>query len=128
MISDLGIYIAALFGAGRYLPVGFCLTNDQLLIMLYSISEFITFVSYFVLGLSLINTYKWGVALSPSVKLLFGMFIFLCAMQHLTSLLTLYIGVYIIDLLMKVATAMVAAVTAVTTFRDFIEGPNSAGT
>lgn len=117
-------WLADILGAGRYSQHSICLTNDLLMITLYTISETVIWLSYFILGASLVTSYKHGISLKPEIKLLFGMFIFLCGAQHATSLLTLYVGVYRLDVVVKVATAAVSFVTALVTLRGLKADPD----
>ena len=114
-------HLANFLGAERYTQHAICLTNDPLMIALYTISEFITMISYFILGGGLAYSYKRGISFSSQTKFLFGAFIFLCGLQHGTSLLTLYVGVYRLDIIVKCLTAAVSIATAITSIPQLMD-------
>lgn len=110
-------------GAERYSQHAICLTNDPVMIFLYVMSDLTTFVSYFAIGLSLLlATQVPPERVRPSMRLLFGAFIFLCGLSHLTSVVTLFSGVYRLDILVRAAMAAVSVVTAVTVVHDYLSG------
>lgn len=110
-------------GAERYSQHAICLTNDPLMIFLYVMSDLTTFFSYFAIGLSLLlATRVPPERVRPSMRLLFGAFIFLCGLSHLTSVVTLFSGVYRLDILVRAAMAAVSIVTAVTVVHDYLSG------
>jgi hypothetical protein len=52
---------------------------------------------------------------------LFGAFIFLCGLSHLTSVVTLFYGVYRLDILVRAAMAAVSVVTAISVADDIFK-------
>lgn len=111
------------FGAERYSQHSICLTNDPIMIFLYVFSDLMTFVSYFAIGLSLLFVTRVPPArVRPTMRLLFGAFIFLCGLSHLTSVVTLFSGVYRLDILVRAAMAAVSVVTAISVVRDYFHG------
>lgn len=111
------------FGAERYSQHAICLTNDPVMIFLYVLSDLSTFASYFAIGLSLLIVPQVPPErIRPAMRLLFGAFIFLCGLSHLTSVITLFSGVYRLDILVRAAMAAVSVVTAVTVVQDYVAG------
>jgi hypothetical protein len=100
-------------GAERYTQHSICLSNDPIALILYTGSDLTTFFSYFVIGGTLLIKQAKGIAFSPAALSLFGAFIFLCGLSHLTMVLTLYEGVYYLDIMVRALMAAVSAVTAV---------------
>jgi len=111
------------FGAERYSQHSICLTNDPIMIFLYVFSDLTTFASYFAIGLSLLFAARVPPArIRPAMRLLFGAFIFLCGLSHLTSVVTLFSGVYRLDILVRAAMAAVSIVTAISVVQDYMHG------
>ena len=54
----------------------------------------------------------------PHRRAIFGMFIFLCGLTHLTDVLVLFSGVYRLDVLVRAATAGVSVMAAMLVARD----------
>lgn len=108
-------HVADFFGAERYSQHAICLTNDGLLIGIYTLADMLIFVSYFTISTTLILCRKWGLRPPPMAFQLFAAFIFCCGLTHLTKTLTLFTGVYRLDVLVVVMTATVSAVAAVYT-------------
>ena len=107
-------------GAERYSQHALCLTNDPVMIFLYVLSDLTTFSAYFVIGLILLITTGVPVArVRPSMRLLYGAFIFLCGLSHLTMVLTLFSGVYRLDIIVRAAMGAVSAVTAIAVVADY---------
>ena len=115
------------FGAERYSQHSICLTNDPLMIFLYVLSDLTTFASFMTIGLCLlVNPRAATIGMSrPSMRILFGLFIFLCGLTHLTSVVTMFYGVYRLDILVRAAMGAVSAVTAIITAADLIEGDHA---
>jgi hypothetical protein len=100
-------------GAERYSQHAICLTNDSLMIFLYVASDLTIFASYFVIGIALLATGRLPSTSLPYRRAIFGMFIFLCGLTHLTDVMVLFSGVYRLDVLVRAATAGVSAMAAV---------------
>jgi hypothetical protein len=108
-------------GAERYSQHAICLTNDPVMIFLYVISDLSTFAAYFVIGLTLLLASRVPPSrVRPSMRLLFGAFIFLCGLSHLTMVLTLFSGVYRLDILVRAAMGAVSLVTAIAVVGDYL--------
>lgn len=106
------------WGAERYSQHAICLTNDPLMIWLYAIADMIIFGSYLAISLVLIRSRRLGILPEPVDFTLFASFILACGLSHLTKTLTLFAGVYRLDILVVVATASVSLFTALFIFRN----------
>lgn len=112
-------HVLNLLGAGTYYQHAICLTNDPYIIGLYLVGDLAIWGSYMVIGLSLAVLYTGeSMRLTRVATFLFGAFIFLCGMTHLTKSLTLFFGVYYLDLAVVLATATVSTMTAALTGRE----------
>jgi hypothetical protein len=108
------------FGAERYSQHSICLTNDPVMIFLYVLSDLSTFASYIAIGISLLLVARVPpIRVRPTMRLLFGSFIFLCGLSHLTSVITLFTGVYRLDIMIRAAMAAVSVMTAIATVNDY---------
>jgi hypothetical protein len=116
--------LAAFFGADRYAQHSICLTNDPLMLIPYVAGDLTTFVSYFIIGGTLLIKQARSIEFSPTALKLYGAFIFLCGLSHLTEVITLYSGIYRLDVLVTAMMATVSAVTAAFTALE-IYGFNS---
>lgn len=121
--------LLALLGAERYSQHAVCLTNDPYMMFLYVWGDGVTAASYFVIGTVLLL--RWYLKrLAPSRMLinltpLYGWFIFLCGLSHLTSITTLFWGIYRLDVFVTAAMASVSATTAYFTFTDYLNRDGS---
>ena len=104
--------IANFFGANIYAQHSVCLTADPAIMTLYVASDLSTWLAYFVLAGCLLIRRNRSFHLNSTATLMFGAFIGLCGLTHLTMTLTLFVGVYRLDVLMRAATAGVSVVTA----------------
>jgi hypothetical protein len=108
-------------GAARYSQHSICLTNDPLMMFLYIAGDLTTWASYFTIGLALLLRREIPVQLPLRLKGLYGAFIFLCGLSHLSSVMTLFWGVYRLDVFITATMASVSAVTAVMTVKIYEE-------
>lgn len=111
--------IADALGAGNYYAHSICLTNDPLIMAAYVGGDTVTFLSYMVIGITLL-TRRVPVLAQRDLTILYGAFIFLCGFSHLTKTLTLFTGIYRLDVLVVAAMASVSAVTAIFTIGDVL--------
>lgn len=100
------------WGAERYSQHAICLTNDPLMIWIYTVADMLIFISYFMISAVLLLCRSRGITPEPVAFALFGSFIMACGLTHLTKTLTLFTGVYRLDVLVVVATASISAFTA----------------
>jgi len=121
-MMDLLSQIAALLGAERYSQHAICLTNDPVMIFLFVSGDIITAASYFTIGLSLIYYRTRVVEFSVVARGLYGAFIFLCGASHAAEVLTMFTGVYRLDVAITAAMAVVSAFTAVVTWNEISRG------
>jgi hypothetical protein len=106
------------FGAERYSQHSICLTNDSLMIFLYVASDLTIFAAYFVIGIAMMMTGRLPSTTLPYRRTIFGMFIFLCGLTHLTDVMVLFSGVYRFDILVRAATAGVSVMAAMFVAQD----------
>jgi hypothetical protein len=118
--ADLGEWL----GTERYMQHAICLTNDPIIMTLYFVGDMVIFASYFVIGASLMLMYRLQglllLELSMPLSALYGAFIFLCGLTHLTKTVTLFSGIYRLDIIVVAATAAVSAATAAFTARQMV--------
>lgn len=110
-------------GAERYMQHSLCLTNDPIMMFLYTGADFVTFFAYVVIGLAVLFARRRMLELMFNFQVLFGAFIFLCGLSHLTMVLTLYEGIYRLDVFVRVAMATVSLVTVAFVMRDLLFEP-----
>lgn len=72
---------------------------------IYVAGDLVAFASYFTIGLTLIIYHSRVVVFSGPVRLLYGSFIFLCGLSHLTETLTMFTGIYRLDVVVTAAMA-----------------------
>lgn len=108
-------------GADVYSAHSLCLTNDPSLIALYVMGHLVTWGSYFVIGLALLAKRRHVFALNSRATLLFGGFILLCGLFHLAHTITLFLGVYRLEVAIMIVVATISAVTAVHTAQGLVE-------
>lgn len=110
-------------GAERYMAHSLCLTSDPTIMVLYIMSDGATWLAYMVIGIALlIDRNALDVSKHrPSTRVLFGAFIFLCGLSHFTMILTLFSGVYRLDVMVRALMGAVSSVTAFVVAKDLIE-------
>lgn len=113
--------IADFFGAERYSQHSICLTNDPLMIGAYTIGDLVIWLSYTVIAGALVICRRRGITPRPLAFDLFASFIVLCGLSHLVKTVTLYTGVYRLDVLVVIATAGISAVSAWYTLVSMID-------
>lgn len=121
-MMDFLTTIADFFGADRYSAHSICLTNDPVILTLYVWGDLTTFISYFAIGLALLLGDPVESSRRPVMKALFGSFIVLCGLSHLTKTVTIFTGIYRLDVAVVFAMAAVSAVTATMLIRDAVRG------
>jgi PAS domain S-box-containing protein len=99
-------------------PHGFCLLWQPGLIWTYALSDLAIGISYFTipLALAIVARRRRDLLFRP-LFLLFAAFILLCGCTHFLDVLTLWHAAYGVEAVVKVATALVSAVTAVLLWR-----------
>lgn len=113
-----------LLGAERYSQHAVCLTNDPIMMFFYILGDGVTAMSYFTIGAVLYL--RWfafdesPVMARRQLAPLYAAFIFLCVMSHLSSLATLFWGIYRLDVFITACMAGVSGATAWFTLYDYV--------
>jgi hypothetical protein len=98
---------------GLFLPHKYCLLMDPYLLVAHIVSDVVTALSYFVIPCCLwYLRRKKPDMIGKEILSLFSAFIFLCGWSHIMDMLTLYIGVYHLEAVVKMLTATVSFITA----------------
>jgi signal transduction histidine kinase len=104
-----------LLSTNGFLPHGFCLTGDDRIIALNVLSDLGIALAYFSIPVFLIILVVRRRDLTlPSTFLLFSAFILLCGLSHVVEVVTYWVPIYVLDGLIKAATALVSLATAIT--------------
>ena len=104
--------VLSALGAGRYYPHAICLIYDPLMLWAYSVLDLSIGAAYMTIGIGLILYRIRGIRVTRLSFDLFAGFIITCAMTHLTDVVTLFSGLYRLDLMMRIATAIISVATA----------------
>ena len=103
--------------SASYMAHGFCLLWKPWLVMLHAISDIVIFVAYFAIpGAIWIFVNQRPDLELRRLAILFAAFIFLCGLTHLVEVITLWFPIYETQGWLKLATAVVSAVTAIAIF------------
>src|SRR3954451_17791371 len=102
------------FNSAGLMPHGFCLLWQPELLALHIVGDGATGLAYLSVSLAIVSflrrkpyfEYRW-------VACLFAGFIVLCGLSHFASVIMLWQPYYVLDGLLKFATAAVSIVTAV---------------
>ena len=111
-------WLSEVSGATIYYAHSICITSDPVLMALYVAADMTTYLSYMVIGITLLVYRVSTIRMSRAALTLYGAFIFLCGLSHLTKTLTLFAGIYRIDIMVVALMAAVSAVTAVLTVSE----------
>lgn len=106
-------FLVNLLGGDTFYAHSICLTNDPMMIWAYVASDLTIWLSYMTISITLLL--YLSKKLHNVVRLsynLFAAFIMLCGMTHLTDTMVLFSGLYRLDLMVRIATAVVSAGTA----------------
>jgi len=102
----------------NFMPHGHCYLWTPKLLWLYVISDGLIALSYFTIPVAILYFIRKRIDLDFNwVFLMFSLFIFLCGMTHLISILTIWQPVYWLDASMKGLTAVASSITAVMLWR-----------
>lgn len=119
--SAIGVEVAevqTLLDFGQYMPHGMCLLWEPWLLILWAGSDVLIFLAYFAIPLALLRVLKQRKDIKHrGLVLLFASFILLCGLTHAVSIVTLWWPVYPAQGLLKLATGLVSATTAVVLFK-----------
>ena len=104
---------AFLFSDGGYSPHGFCIAWNLPVLYTHIGADLLIALSYFAIpAIMLVFLRKRRDPSLHAPALLFVAFITLCGVSHLLSILTMYVPWYGLQGLMKLATGLVSAITA----------------
>ena len=102
----------------QYMPHGMCLLWQPWLVLLWAGSDALIFLSYMAIPFALLTVLRKRNDIPFSgLVLLFSGFILLCGLTHLLGIVTLWYPIYPWVGLVKLATGLVSAATAVVLFR-----------
>lgn len=102
----------------NFMPHGHCYLWTPKLLWLYVISDGLIALSYFTIPVAILYFIRKRIDLAFNwVFLMFSLFIFLCGMTHLISILTIWQPAYWLDASMKGLTAVASAITALMLWR-----------
>ncbi len=102
------------FGITKFIPHGFCLSWNPVLLWLHVVSDVLIALSYYSIPFSLFYfirkrkdlPYAWLI-------LMFGLFVVACGTTHLMSAILIWIPLYWLDGYIKVFTAIISVATAI---------------
>ena len=102
----------------QYMPHGMCLLWQPWLVVLWAGSDLLIFTAYMAIPLALLTVLKKRKEVPHAGLLaLFAGFILLCGLTHLLSIVTLWYPIYPYVGMVKLATGLVSALTAIVLFR-----------
>lgn len=102
----------------QYMPHGMCLLWQPWLVILWAGSDLLIFAAYSAIPFALLQVVRQRSDMKhKGLVMLFAGFILLCGLTHLLSIVTLWIPIYPMVGLVKLATGLVSATTAVVLFR-----------
>jgi len=102
----------------QYMPHGMCLLWQPWLVALWAGSDLLIFLSYTAIPIALLSVLRRRTDIPFSgLVVLFASFILLCGLTHLMGIVTLWYPIYPWVGVLKLATGVVSAATAVVLFR-----------
>ena len=102
----------------QYMPHGMCLLWQPWLVVLWAGSDTLIFLAYMAIPLSLLRVVRGRDDIQHrGLILLFAGFILLCGLTHLLGVVTLWWPIYPYVGMVKLATGLVSALTAIVLFR-----------
>lgn len=117
MTEILG-WIVEILGGDYYDSHSICLIGDPLMLFLYTVSDFSIFSSYLVISVTLWIGRNLKIQGRPLMAMLFAAFILSCGMTHASDVLTLYVGLYRLDIMIRIATAVISSWAAICTVME----------
>ncbi|MGZ8223363.1 MAG: PAS domain S-box protein [Methylobacter sp.] len=107
-------FLIDFLGVKGFIPHGYCLSWDPLLLWLHLISDLLITLSYYSIPLILVYFIRQRKDLPyPWLVAMFAGFIIACGTTHLMSAITIWIPLYWLDGLFKAITAIISVATAV---------------
>ncbi len=102
----------------QYMPHGMCLLWEPWLLILWAGSDVLIFLSYFAIPFIIFRVLlKRDDIKQRGLVILFASFILLCGITHAVSVVTLWLPIYPLQGVIKLATGLVSAATAIMLFR-----------
>ncbi len=102
----------------QYMPHGMCLLWQPWLLLLWAGSDLLILAAYFAIPFALLRVLaKRKDIRQRGLVVLFASFIMLCGITHGLSVVTLWVPIYPLVGMVKLATGIVSAITAVVLFR-----------
>jgi len=102
----------------QYMPHGMCLLWEPWLLFLWGGSDFLIFAAYSAIPLALMRVvWRRDDLNHRGLVILFAAFILLCGVTHALSVVTLWVPIYPVQGVIKLATGLVSAATAIVLFR-----------
>lgn len=117
MNGETGI-LNAIFSHERFMPHGYCLVWEPMLVWMHVISDLTITIAYYSIPITIMYLvqkrksslpYKW-------VFIMFAAFIFLCGTTHLMEIITLWYPMYYLEGLIKVLTGAISIATSLLIF------------
>lgn len=104
----------------KFTPRSLCMFNDDKLIAIHGLSDFLIFIAYVGIAYGLYTIYKSFQHKDIPFKGFFWMyagFIFLCGLTHLIGVINLWVTFYWVDGILKLLTAWFSIATAISFIR-----------
>lgn len=115
--------LTAVLGTDVYRPRSVCLTHDQILLAIYATGDALAFISCAVIGCTLLWKQVYTMRLSSFGMKLYGAFFVLTGISYLSKGITLVFPIYRLDMLVVIAMATVAVITAIITIKETFSEP-----
>lgn len=112
--------VAIWLGSERYAAAVSCLTNDGLIVLLYTICDVASGISYGALGAALSLSSDRGLQTDGDHRLLLGLMLLFSGARQFSEVAALHVGIYRLDIVIKAACTAVAVVAALTMARGII--------
>jgi two-component sensor histidine kinase len=113
-----GAHMQSFVDIWQYMPHGMCLLWQPWLVTLWAGSDLLIFLSYTAIPIALLTVLRKRQDIPFSgLVVLFSSFILLCGLTHLMGIVTLWYPIYPWVGMLKLATGLVSAATAVVLFR-----------
>ena len=110
-------------GASRYMAQSNALTGDPIAIFMYTMAYMSSGAAFLTIGLSLLlfRGLPSPMRTRPRMRYLFAAMFIMAFAAQITGMLTIFSGVYRLDIIVRAALAAVATVTAILVLHDFLE-------
>lgn len=117
-MSDNSSVLDTIFGYERFMPHGYCLIWEPVLVWMHVLSDLTITIAYYSIPLTIMYLVKKRKERIPYrwVFVMFAVFIFLCGTTHLIKIITLWYPMYYLQGIVNVLTAAVSIATALLIF------------